>query len=275
MLGKLMKYEFRDTSKLMFTTYGALALATFMGTLGFYQLNWQGVENSSGIATAIWLILLVIYIFAIIGIYIGDFIYLCHRYYKTMYSAQGYLTNTLPVSPASVLNAKMLTAYIWILLSTVLSVLSVFIMLSVGTGQNLFLWMFRLDWDEMWKSFYEATGMTPAFYIIAIGITLLVGLLYYILFVYASMAIGQLFNGSRTGYSILAGFCIYILQQLAGTAVMAGIGYSNFHLLSSNSSAVVKMMRNTIFSGICLSVITTVLLYLVCLYINKKKLNLE
>ena len=39
MLGKLIKYEFKHTSKTMFTTFVVLAFATLMGSIALYQVD--------------------------------------------------------------------------------------------------------------------------------------------------------------------------------------------------------------------------------------------
>ncbi len=277
MLGKLLKYEFRDTSKLMLVTYVALIIATLMGSLSFYQLTTNDLWATSKIAETVYVILFAIYIFALIGIYIGDFIFLCHRYYKTMYSTEGYLTHTLPVSPISVLSAKMLTAFVWMILSSILTVVSVFVMISIGTGENLLHVLWNLDWHSITKDF-EEIGMSMGFFVSIALLELLVGILYYILFVYASMAIGQLFNTSKIGYSILAGFCIYLLQQLSGTITLAITGYNGlFRAATQNGD--VSGFGHTLHSVMIISLLFTImisaLLYVVCVYINKKKLNLE
>lgn len=92
------------------------------------------------------------------------------------------------------------------------------------------------------------------------------------MWVAASMAIGQLFQGSRIGFSILAGFCIYMINQIAGTAYMAVFSYTLNDLLNGN----LKPFMNRVIGGsIGISAVLLVILYVICIYINKKRLNLE
>ena len=112
MLGKLFKYEFRHTAKTMFLTYAALGLFTLMASAALYRMN-RGLDSDKTFFTVLSTTMLILYIIAIIAIYCVDFIYLIYQYYKTMYSAQGYLTHTLPVSPTAVFSVKILAMFVW------------------------------------------------------------------------------------------------------------------------------------------------------------------
>lgn len=278
MLKKLMKYEFRDTAKLMFVTYAALALATLMGALALHQLDRaERPDTQTGqIFNLLWIACLTIYIFAIVGIYAGNFIYLCYRYFKSTYSTQGYLTHTLPVSPVSVFNSKLFTAFLWMIISSVLMTLSVLIMLSLGTGENVFLLIGRIDWEDFWGSGFAKMGISPVYFLTAMFLDLFIGLMHFILFVYASLAIGQLFNTNRIGFSILAGFVLYLLNQFLSTILLFAIGYGDFFsLIGTSYSEAGKHLTASINFSLLYLIATTVLLYALCIFINKRKLNLE
>lgn len=278
MLGKLIKYECRDTAKLILVTYAALAIATVMGGLSFHQLNSRALWATSKLAETVFIILFAIYLIAIVGIFIGVFIYLCSRYYKTMYSAQGYLIHTLPVNPVSVLTAKLLTAFLWMFFTTVLAVLSFFIMLGIGTGENILSEILNYNYfnNLFSTNAFRLLGMTPAFFISYLFLSLFCSILYYILFVYASMAVGQLFQTGRTGFSILAGFCFYLLKQLCGTIALTVTNYTGiFSVLSASSEEMGSALRSIMLAGLFITVFLIALFYLVCVYVNKKRLNLE
>lgn len=272
MLGKLIKYEWKATVKLMLVTYGALALATIMGSLSLYQLNYA---DEQGMQTfAVWIVLLCVYFFAVVGIYVGDFIYLCAHYHKTMYSAQGYLTHTLPVSSAAVFGAKTLTAYIWMLISSFVSMLSVLIVLQVST-RGAFGRAVSIDnWELISRHINEDTGLSAGVFLFSVIINLLLSLLIILLHIYASMAIGQLFNTRRAAFSILAAFCLYMLQEALGLILLA---VSQFSLLYNTASRMeaARLLYRVLFGGTALNIVFAAFLYAVCLSINQKRLNLE
>ncbi len=271
MLGKLIKYEFKHTSKTMFTTFVVLAFATLMGSIALYQVD-RGAGDKGTFLEIISAAMLVLYFIAIIGIYCVDFIYLCYHYHKTMYSSQGYLTHTLPVSPTAVFNVKILTAFIWMLASTALSTLSVLILLQAGSGGEFFRAFAEFAWDDFTRTVKDLFGISAGHLIFICILTTLLSILWYIMWVAASMAIGQLFQGSRMGFGILAGFCIYMINQIAGTAYMAVFSYPLNDLLNGNLK---PFMNHVIGGSIGISAVLLVILYVICIYINKKRLNLE
>lgn len=255
----------------MFTTFAVLAVATLMGSIALRQVD-RGTAGNGNFFTAISVIMLILYFIAIIGIYCVDFIYLCYHYHKTMYSSQGYLTHTLPVSPAAVFNVKILTIFIWTLASTVLSTLSVLILLQVGSGGEFFGAFADLSWDGFSRSVRELFGMSAGCLLFLFFVEFVLSILWYIMWITASMAIGQLFQGSRTGFSILAGFCIYMVNQIASTVYLAAFGYNLDEFLNGNF----KSFMNYVMGGsIGITAVLLILLYLICLYINKRRLNLE
>lgn len=271
MLGKLIKYEFKHTSKTMFTTWIVLAVATLMGSLALHRLD-QGNSSDATFSVIMSGIMLTLYIIALIGIYCVDFIYLCYYYHKTMYSAQGYLTHTLPVSPAATFGVKIFTLFVWMLSSSVLLAASVLILLQVGSGGEFFNVIFDFSWEGFARDVNELFGMSVPCLIFIFIVETFLGLLWRILWITASMAIGQLFQSGRAGFSILAGFCIYMVNQILSTIFLAATGYNLNAFLDGNFSSFINYV---IGGSIGISVILIVLLYGICVYINKKKLNLD
>lgn len=271
MLGKLIKYEFKHTSKTIFTTFAVLAVATLMGSIALYQVD-RGAAGNGNFFTVISVIMLILYFTAIVGIYCVDFIYLCYHYHKTMYSSQGYLTHTLPVSPAAVFNVKVLVIFIWMLASTVLSAFSVLVLLQTGSGGEFLGAFADFSWDGFSQSVRDLFGMSAGYLLFLFFVEFVLNILWYIMWITASMAIGQLFQGSRTGFSILAGFCIYMVNQIAGTVYLAAFGYNLNDFLNGD----LKSFMNYVIAGnLGINIVLLVLLYSICIYINKRKLNLE
>lgn len=271
MIGKLIKYEFKHTSKTMFTTWIVLAVATLMGSLALYRLD-QGNLSDSTFSITMNGIILVLYVVALIGIYCVDFIYLCYHYHKTMYSSQGYLTHTLPLSPAATFSVKILALFVWMLASSVLLAASVLILLDVGSGGEFFSAFSTFMWDEFIQSVNELFGISAPFLIFIFIANAFLGILWRILWVTASMAIGQLFQSGRTGFSILAGFCIYMVNQVVNTIFLAANGYNLTALLDG---ALETLIRRILGGSMIISAVMLITLYGICIYINKKKLNLE
>lgn len=271
MIGKLIKYEFKHTSKTMFTTWAVLVVATLMGSFALHRLD-QGNNSEATFSVIMNGIILVLYVIALIGIYCVDFIYLCYHYHKTMYSSQGYLTHTLPVSPAATFSVKILALFVWMLASSVLLAVSVLILLQVGSGGEFFDTVFAFSWPEFAQQVNEIFGMSVTLLIFLFITATILGILWRILWVTASMAIGQLFQSGRMGFSILAGFCIYMVNQIINTIFLVCSGYSTGAFLDGSFH---DFMMTVMGGSIAISTVMLIALYGVCIYINKKKLNLD
>ena len=96
MLGKVLKYEFKNSVAVMGIFYAALVLFTIMGCFGLHGLQ---IDSSASTPASVWFgVLLVFYFVGMVAVNVVSFIYFCKNYSTTMYSAQGYLTFTLPVN---------------------------------------------------------------------------------------------------------------------------------------------------------------------------------
>lgn len=106
MFGKLVKHEFRATARIIpFVYLVTIFLALVHIVTGRLNL---------GVISRISFALMIAMCFAQVGI---AFVLVIWRYYKNMYSNEGYLTHTLPVHPSQLLWSKLLTGFVWSALS--------------------------------------------------------------------------------------------------------------------------------------------------------------
>lgn len=269
MLGKLIKYEFKHTAKTMALTFAVLAVATLMGSIALYRIS-LGTDNT--FLSVVSVIMVIFYLLAIVAIYCVDFIYLCANYHKTMYSAQGYLTHTLPVSPAATFGVKILVMFAWMFVATLLSAISFVTFLQVSSAGRFFDLFDKAAWYSFSQEVNAMFGISCAHLLILFVVEGILGILLYILWVTASMAIGQLSQKSRTGFSILAAAVFYVIYQILSTVFLALSGYSLFSLIDGTAAT---FMKNVLYGSIALTAAALVILYGICVYINKRKLNLE
>ena len=118
MLGKLFKYEFKNTYKLMFIIYGVMAFVTILGCIAMYgDSDPAGTENQ--LQEIFFTAAMVFYVLGVFALFVVSYVYMCVHFYKTMYSDQGYLTHTLPVGQMSIFNVKLLVSLCWLMLSLI------------------------------------------------------------------------------------------------------------------------------------------------------------
>lgn len=113
MLGRLIAYEFRASSRLIPLVYAVVGLLVVAGMIfSFFDLPVYYVISF----VVLWLAAFA----ALIITYVVIFI----RFYRGMYGSEGYLAMTLPVRPAELYFSKMIVSFCWMLLSAVVMTLA-------------------------------------------------------------------------------------------------------------------------------------------------------
>ena len=113
MLGKLIKHEWKSTYKMGCLMLVVIALITVFGWLAFQTPMWKSLSRndfSFGWLDIFGFLTLMMYVLLLVGVNFGILIYLGVRFYKTMYTDEGYLTHTLPVESTSCLSARFWSA---------------------------------------------------------------------------------------------------------------------------------------------------------------------
>lgn len=272
MLGKLFKHEFKETAKLLIPLNLVLVALTAIGAI---LLGTSVLQNESFELLAISSML--IYILSIFALFIITTVYLTIRYYKTMYSNEGYLTHTLPVSSTAVVNTKVLVAAFWSLIAMCITICSVFVLVRVTAGS---------DWNtamqEIQSVFPEIFGFGFGELMAYTIASCIISCFSSVLMIFASLAIGQLFQQHRIIAAIVTYIIFYVLQQIIGTVTMVilGIGSADTLLEAENAAItgtanLASFYRGTFWSGMIESILFAIAFYVVCHYITKKKLNLE
>ncbi len=269
MLGKLLKHELKDTARL-FLPLNAIVLAV---AAVWSVLIWIGLFDNS-VLGPVGGILLLIYILSIMALFIITAAYLAFRFYKTMYANQGYLTHTLPVSSASVLNSKIIAALSWLFLAFIVCFLSILILFLSIDG---FPEAADFQRFEEQISTVFGIGVFPSVCLIA-GI-ILGFCLNMTMMVFASLSIGQLFHQRRIPAAIGAGIVFYIIQQITSVVLLFILvfGMTDFMELSPETALTesAAFYRGSFLLTIAAMFLFAAVYYIICFVITKKKLNLE
>ena len=143
MLGKLLKYELKSTSRLMGVLYLAvLIVAAIVGFLARGTI-WQATQGNAIAVVVSGLI----YTLLIMTLMIVTVVMILQRFYKNLLKGEGYLMHTLPVPTWMLVASKTISSLIWVLLSIITLIVSVFVLVltSVAGSGNLF----ALDWCSL------------------------------------------------------------------------------------------------------------------------------
>lgn len=269
----------------MLTLYAILIVTTLLGTFVLYAAMGAAHDafNRSSLLSLLLVAVIIMYILAVFALFVVTYVYMCTHFYKTMYSAQGYLTHTLPVNPLTTFNVKLATSFVWMFFSVLLLFGSVALLL-IGVSHGEILTEFSTIFNNEIRAELAAAGTSMAAIVFRMVLTLVSSCLTYLLWVFASASIGQLFSTNKVAASIIAGVVLYFVQQIISLIVMfvSGIFTSEnvvaFEavLVETNPESAALTMSNSLFlMENIYSLVVIIALYATCAVIVRKHINLE
>ena len=273
MLKKLIKYEFKATSRFMLLMYGLLIALSVIMSIG---LRFNLDEVFEGIAKEFQLgaLILGMFMFIIVTIFVvlnvtvicGMFFYAIKRFKDNILGDEGYLMHTLPVKTHQHITSKTIVSVIWTIVSFVAVMISTFILFLGISETNIFREVAYIFSQIQWGEFYV---MEALIILVEFAICIVVTLINTYLHIYASMAIGFSSNTHRIAKSIGVYVAITIASNMFETIVLSpvllfGIGGVNY---MSNPHII-------LWGGTIIGAITAAVYYFITHYFLNKKLNL-
>lgn len=288
MLGKLFKHEWKRTWKVGGMMLLGLVLVSFFGWLSFQAPLWQSMSDSSRYTGAtVWDLLsfgiLFMYIIMLIGLNYGMLIYMGVHFYKTMYTDEGYLTHTLPVSKHQILMSKILNSGLWVLLMTAGVYLSVMVLMASMMGA---LMPEGYSWADVWREiepelgyvndmFRDVFGMSMNGYFAMILAVSLISPFCSMTILFGAISLGQLFSKHRVLMAIVSYVGIMIVANLISSTVQSVFSVNQMSRYATDDALVGGYVNVTMWISTILSVVEAVGLYFVSYYVTSKKLNME
>lgn len=204
MLGKLIKYEFKASSRLFLLLYAALAVVTVINTILLRVGN--SLNDANWIYNLAQGIVMFSYVILVIAVAASTVIMIIIRFYRNLMGDEGYLMFTLPVSTDSHIVSRLITSLAWCLASIVVVLGSIALLTS------------HYDPFSAIKMIFEeasAMGINVGGWIVALVLLLIVYLINVILMFYAAMAMGS----NLTKHRLLGSFLGYIIMYAIGQAI--------------------------------------------------------
>lgn len=265
MVKKLFKHEFAAYWRVLLPAWIALMGVSVLGRL------IQLFEQDSTIYEIVSGSSVVFYVIAIVAAFAFPFVYAIIRFYRNLFTGEGYLTFTLPVTPTQHIWVKVLTA----VALQVLSLLVICLSATIMTAGELLV--------EIWKAIvylldqaYLHMGGHLVWFIIEAVLLLLVLLVYEALFFDTCITIGQLFRKNRVLAAVGVYFGFYVIEQVVGTCAIIVAAFINWDSLMLFVSENLYLCAHL---GMWLLIVGTAVLgavfYVVTHHIISKRLNLE
>jgi len=259
MLGKLLKYEIKATSRVFLPLYSVLIVFSIINC--FMNFNPDYFSTSQFIS-------LTLYILILAGMFVASIIVMIQRFYKNLLSEEGYLMFTLPVESWKHIVGKLITTLMWIVLSCIMALLSILIIASQGINFPEFFADIRMIWDTAYSYF----GASLYHFIIQMIIGFIVAMVSGILLIYVSIAIGHLSNNHKKLLSIGAFIGIYTVGQIISATLFIGNFGHRFEFRITQQS---PFPFTLVWQAIGVSAAFAAIYFVITNIILNKRLNLE
>ncbi len=263
MLGKLIKHEWKAVGKVLAIMHVALIL---MAVIGKIMLSIDVLRK----AWPMWSALLLLYVLSVIAVGVGTHIYLAVRFYKNMYTDEGYLSFTLPVKPWEHIFSKTLVCSIWIFIDAVVIVASIIILVMYkGMGTE-----FLQGWNELIAQL-SAESMLGVWKVMQGVITVVLSVISVPLTYYFSISIGQLFNSHKMLASVVTFFITINVLQVISTVISAVFMIGTLEAVVDTEGLSLSIYDGMLSIGMVEQIVIVIGFWLITNYIMNKKLNLE
>jgi hypothetical protein len=261
MLTKLMKYEFKATSRLLVPLYLLLFFISIINRFTFKLYDYEGIV---GIINKF---LIFTYVTTIFIVLVVTVFYMIIRFYKNLLTDEGYLMFTLPAKTHQLITSKLLSTILWTIISIIAVLISFFIVFA--TPDSLPAAINGLK--EAIATFNREFGGNWVLPFTEIVIMCLLSVVANILLIYVSVAVGQLFSKHKLIGSFAAYMIIYMVLQFIMLIIFIPFGV----FMSKNPFEASSLPQVIFPAVIVILMIGCAGFYLATNYIFKRKLNLD
>lgn len=272
MLKKLFVHEWKDSWKLVTLFNVILLVFTIIGIFALSNGNWVEAMDKNAWYASIYISYFMLYYFAILALGFATNLYFLLRFYKNLYTDQGYLMHTLPVTSHQLILSKAFVMYIWQLISGFVMMISILLLVNslvLGIEDiNIFKAILQeLDFSDL--------DIKPIHVLIILVIVLIVigSQISSIMFGYLAISLGQLSKNHKLISSIGIYMGMQVVLQMLGSILQVA-----FNLAAINMD--IEDMSEGLLFAILLLVALLIFaadagMYAGSNYIMKNKLNLE
>ncbi len=274
MVGKLIKYDFASFLRLLLPVQLiVIGIAAVNRIIQFFEGKGGPTYNIVFVSSIVLLSI------ACVVALVMCFVIAIVRFYQGMYSNEGYLSHTLPVTAADHLWSKLLVSMIF----EVGTVFAIFIALNVATAGEVGVELYKAGGYLLKDAFSHIHGHLILF-IVEFIVLLLVAQASQFLLIYFCISIGQLVNRKKILLAFGVYFGIYIVGQIFATIlIVVGAALATNERWVRFAEAVIDWMgehpiasiHTSLICGIILSAVFGLIYFLISRAIMSRRLNLS
>ncbi len=280
MLSRLLKHEWKETWKIPVLSITIILIMTLVCVICFTRMTPPPTEDAVNVGA---LFLFLGYSILISCVSVVLLVYIAVRFYRSLYTDEGYLMHTLPVTPSQLILSKLLVGSFWYLALSLLVIWAMLMILVFGMP----VLVFEEAWTEVdlkWfpKYFNELFGMSPGAFAVFFAVLMPVSSLGSVAVTYASISLGQLFSRHKVMASVLCYFGFTMLMQ---TAVSIALTPWLTRLIISEAAGTADsfgipafmggFMRSTLLLSLAGSAVSAAASFFISEYVMRKRLNLD
>jgi hypothetical protein len=220
MLKKLFIYEWKAFWKVPAVINICLLIMTVVGIVSLISPFWT---LECEIMDVLMFTALMLYYLSIIAGSIAVCVYIAVRYYKNIYTDEGYLTNTLPVTPRQLILSKLFVSTIWNAITSIVIAISVFLLvhfaLVTHTDINIFSEIGTL-WTEAMTMLDSNAKIEWFFFLFSLLLLLIISPFFSNIMMYSSIALGQMFTKHKIAGAVIWFIIQNMILQFASALIM-------------------------------------------------------
>ncbi len=268
MVKKLIKFEFiawfRTMLPMLLILLGISGLTRIVQLFETETATYSIVNTSSIVALCISIL-----VCSVMCVAVG-----VTRFYKNLFTNEGYLTLSLPVSYAGQIFAKLITAVAF----TAITAVGIIVSINIATLGDVSHELCKA-FGYLVKKYFGYLGVNGAFYVLEVIIMVIAIEAKSFLLLYACISIGQLAKKNRVLAAFGTFFAYYFICQILGTVfiiVSETVGTGLWDWIDAFFCKHYYTAMHLLFCGIILfEVIMGAVYYLISYTVMRKKLNIE
>ncbi|WP_458861777.1 hypothetical protein [Acidaminobacterium chupaoyuni] len=264
MLGKLLKYEFKSTSRTLLPCYGALVIISIftrllaVGDNSMIRSDSFAMQIAAGISITLFVALM-------IAVFVLTFLVIVQRFYKNLFGEEGYLSNTLPVKPWMHITSKSIVALVWSIVSGIVALFACSVLFLFNGVFTEFLRAF----PEFFQRMLQYINLNTVAFFIEIVVLCLIGFILSLWLIYAAISLGQMAHKNR----LLCSFAWFLGLNTALEIVVSIIARFTPQMIFQPQGF--NGLHGSFWYLIALETLFAAALFAITNHMMTKKLNLE
>lgn len=262
MLGKLLKHEMRALSRYLLPLH---AIVLIMSIIGHFTVT----VNADRYPKYAALLLIITYIALLFAVSICTFIIIAIRFYKNLFTDEGYLTLTLPAGAGQHLACKSITAVIWLVISLLTIMCSIWLLCVTPAVLR--------EIPQINAAYYKQTGFSLRDFFTLMMSAYMIELVVAPSYIFVCISVGQLFSNHRVLGAIISYCLLCGAFQVVNIIFLFTGGYLPYLFRTSELTGAFyrSYMEYVVSTNLVFGLAAGVLCYIGTYFILKHKVNIN